>query len=115
MTKNERRPVKFTGGFFRNISNEIKLVFKLLADPRISLLLKALPFGTLLYFIFPDLAPGPVDDAFVIGMGVYLFIELCPPEIVQEHRDALRKTIPGQWQNQESEHGDIIDSEFTEK
>ena len=117
MTKNtSNKPVKSDRGFFRNISDEIRLVFKLMADPRISIWLKALPFGSLIYFIFPDLLPAnPVDDALIIGIGVYLFIELCPPEIVQEHRDALQKTISGQWKDPESDDGDIVEGEFKEK
>ena len=116
MTKNtSNKPVKSDGGFFRNLGNEIRLVFKLMADPRVSIWLKALPFGTLVYFIFPDLLPAnPVDDAVVIGVGIYLFIELCPPHIVQEHREALNETIPGEWKDAESE-GDIIESDFRDE
>ncbi len=116
MTNNRsNKPIKTDRGFFRNLGNEIRLVFKLMGDPRISIWLKALPFGSLVYFIFPDLLPAnPVDDAVVIGVGIYLFIELCPPHIVQEHREALNETIPGEWKDVESE-GDIIESDFRDE
>ncbi len=121
MTDKERKPTKYDGNFFRGISNEIRLVFRLMADNRIQWWLKSLPFASLLYFIFPDIAPGPIDDALVIFIGVYTFIELCPPAIVDEHRDSLRKTIPGEWRDAEPENtteiieGEIIDSKNPEK
>ncbi|MBM3144022.1 MAG: hypothetical protein FJ010_03430 [Chloroflexi bacterium] len=116
MTENEKKPIKIDGGFFHSLSNEIKLVFRLLADPRVSWWLKLLPFASLVYFIFPDIAPGPIDDAVVIGVGVYLFVELCPPEIVEEHREALRKTIPGRWHDPEPEgEPDIVEGVIKEE
>jgi len=33
----------------------------------------------------------------VMWLGFYLFIELCPPGVVAEHRQALLKVIPGEW------------------
>jgi len=75
--------------FFTTLADELRLVLRLMADPRVNILLKFLPIGTLLYFIIPDPILGPIDDALVIGIGTYLFIELCPPHIVEEHRDAL--------------------------
>ena len=100
-------------GFFHDIANQIKLIFRLMADPRISPLLKMLPVSTLLYFIFPDIAPGPIDDALIIGVGTYLFVELCPPEIVQEHKDALEKVVTTDWRDADvaSEDGPIIKEE----
>ena len=63
-----------------------------------------------------SVAPGPIDDAIIIGMGSYLFIELCPQEIVQEHRDAINRTITGEWHEPEeiTEENDVIDGEFHE-
>jgi len=116
MNENNKKPIKADSGFFQNVSNEIKLVFRLLADPRINWWLKIMPFGSLVYFIFPDIVPGPIDDAIVIGIGVYLFVELCPPDIVEEHREALRNTIPGQWRDPEPEsEPDIVEGEFKEE
>ena len=86
-------------GFFHDVANQIKLIFRLMSDPRVSPLLKLLPASTLLYFIFPDIAPGPIDDALIIGIGTYLFVELCPPEIVQEHKDALQNVVASNWRD----------------
>jgi hypothetical protein len=65
-------------------------------DSRVSPLIKLLPVGTVVYFLFPDLLPGPIDDAAIMWLGAYLFVELCPPEVVQEHMDALRLVVPGE-------------------
>lgn len=115
MTEKDRKRIKADGGILNNISNEIRLIFRLLGDSRINWWLKLLPFGTLAYFIFPDLVPGPIDDALVIGVGVYMFIELCPSEIVEEHREALRNTIPGEWHDPETAKDDeVVEGKFKE-
>lgn len=77
-------------GFAKNLVLQLRLVLKLLGDSRVNFLLKLLPLASVIYWIFPDLFFGPIDDAFVLGIGLYLFVELCPSEIVEEHRAALR-------------------------
>ena len=63
MTNNRsNKPVKTDRGFFRNLGNEIRLVFKLMGDPRVSIWLKALPFGSLIYFIFPPDCCPPIPS-----------------------------------------------------
>ncbi len=51
-----------------------------------------IPPATLLYFLFPiDFLPDPIlglgqlDDIAIILLGVKLFIELCPQEVVRHH------------------------------
>jgi hypothetical protein len=85
------------GGVIEDLTLRIKLIWRLLRDRRINLLLKLLPFSSLLYLLFPDILPGPIDDAMLIWLGAYLFVELCPPEIVKEHMDALTQVIEGEW------------------
>ena len=113
MTKQNKQPIRIEGGVFREIANQFKLIMRLMSDPRINFGLKLLPFASLLYFIFPDIVPGPIDDALIIGVGTYIFIELCPPEIVQEHRDVLNHTIGGQWHDPKED--DIVDGKFKEE
>jgi len=87
-------------GLFREIANQVKLILRLMADPRVHPLVKLLPIGSLIYLVFPDFFPlNPLDDALVVGLGTYMFIELCPPEVVQEHKDALRRVVDGQWRD----------------
>jgi hypothetical protein len=84
-------------GFFQDITIRIKLILRLMGDRRVNPLLKLLPIGSLVYLFFPDLVFGPFDDAAVIWLGGYLFIELCPAQIVQEHLDDLTSVIEGQF------------------
>lgn len=105
-TLSDPSPKKITprdSGFFDNLTVQIKLVLRLLADRRVSPLLKLLPIGALVYMIVPDIAFGPIDDALVIWLGSALFIELCPQEIVKEHRDALTSVIEGEWREIEED------------
>jgi hypothetical protein len=85
-----------SGGVFNELLLRIKLILRLMGDSRVSPLIKLLPVGTVVYFLFPDLLPGPIDDAAIMWLGAYLFVELCPPEVVQEHMDALRLVVPGE-------------------
>ena len=80
-------------GFFKGVSNRVRLVARLMADSRVSPLLKLLPIGSLVYLVVPmDLLPIiPVDDAAVLWLGSYLFVELCPQNVVQEHWDQINK------------------------
>ena len=102
------------GELFYEISLRVRLLFRLMMDKRISPLLKAIPLASALYWISPiDLMPIiPLDDAGVVGLGFYLFFELCPQEIVQQHLLLLRSGT-----SQPAAHstdGDVIDTDFIE-
>lgn len=75
---------------------QARLIWRLLLDPRVSLLAKAVVPLALLYIIHPlDLAPdvlpglGQVDDLAILLLGAWLFLELCPKEVVKEHQEKL--------------------------
>lgn len=116
--KSERNITPSSGGTFNEFTNYIKLVFRLLGDKRVNPFSKILPFITLIYFIVPDLIPGPIDDAFIVWLGTYFFIELCPKDVVQEHRDALNnssKTSKPSDVKIEKTETQIEDAEFWDK
>lgn len=109
MDDRQNKPIMpHSGGIFEQLSARIKLILRLMKDRRVNPLLKLLPIGSLLYMIIPDLAPGPIDDAAIIWIGAYLFVELCPPEIVEEHRRELESVIEGQFRevSEESKESD---------
>ena len=95
------RPTKSSRGsggrLCSEISLQIKLIIRLLGDSRVHPLLKLLPFGSLLYLLVPDILPGPVDDALLMWLGGYLFVELCPQDVVEEHMAELNKVVEGEW------------------
>lgn len=107
------RDITASGGIFSGISNQLKLIVRLMADPRVNPLVKLLPLGTLVYLITPDLVPGPIDDAMIIWLGTAAFVELCPPEVVKEHQDNLKHTIPGEGRDKKGDGEDVvIDAEY---
>jgi uncharacterized membrane protein YkvA (DUF1232 family) len=81
-----------TAGILASIIRNARLVWRLLRDPGVSPWLKMIPPATLLYLLIPiDFIPDPVlglgqfDDIAIILLGVKLFIELCPQDIVRHH------------------------------
>ena len=111
--KNDRSlvPGNQDPGFMRNLTDQFRLVLRLMGDSRVSPILKLLPVGTVVYMIFPDLVIGPLDDLAVLGLGTYGFIEMAPPDVVEEHRAALRgETV----ESAESTPDDIVEGEFSE-
>jgi hypothetical protein len=90
-------PIK-NDGFFDGMAGSIRLIWRLIRDRRVNPLLKLLPVGSMIYLIAPDFLPlNPIDDVLIIWLGSYLFIELCPPEIVQEHQRLMNSVIDAEW------------------
>src|SRR5512135_3777554 len=105
------------GGMIRDFVLRVKLILRLLGDKRVSPWLKIIPVAGLAYLVSPfDLIPdivlpviGELDDAAVLWLTNYLFVELCPPEIVAEHVKALGAPA----KSAESDE-DVIDAESVE-
>jgi len=100
--------------FFQGITKRVKLIARLMMDNRVNGLIKLLPIGSLAYLLVPtDLLPLlPFDDAAVIWLGAYLFVEMCPAEIVQEHLRAIEAAGNVQMEGDPQPTGDVIDAEF---
>ncbi len=115
MDPKRRLVSKYQGDLFGSFGMQIRLIIKLLADRRINLLLKALPVFSVIYFISPlDFAIPVVDDVFVLWLANTLFLDLCPPEIVEEHRVSLERTEERK-KKEKIEERDIIDAKYKEK
>jgi hypothetical protein len=80
MSKNSKEIRPSAGGFFPELTFRVKLILRLVTDSRVSMFLKILPIGSIVYWLMPDLLPGPIDDAALMFLGGYLFVELCPPK-----------------------------------
>jgi uncharacterized membrane protein YkvA (DUF1232 family) len=97
--KNRKIVASPQGGMTHDFVNRVKLIFKLMGDSRVSPLVKLIPVGALVYLVSPiDIVMGipgvaALDDAAVLWFGSSLFIELCPPEVVQEHKQALESNL----------------------
>ena len=94
---NPRRDIQpFNLGFVSDILRHLRLVWRLLFDPRVPLWLKMIVPGSLVYVLLPvDFVPdvliglGQLDDLAALIVGTKLFVDLCPPHIVREHTEAL--------------------------
>ncbi len=82
---------------------QIQLIIRLLRDPRVHPLLKLLPFLSLLYLVFPDLVPGPFDDAVVIALFLQFFLTLVPDDLIQDLK------------TRQDDEAEIIEGEFWDK
>lgn len=87
-----------------HLPNFARLYWRLFRDRRVSILPKALLVLTIVYVIspfdvIPDFIPviGEMDDVAVVLSGLWLFIRLCPPEVVREmvHDIAARAEARG--------------------
>ena len=95
--------------FFSKIALKFKLTVRLMKDPRVSLWLKLIPAFCLFYLITPvDILIGPVDDAIVIYLGMDLFIQLCPQDVVEEYLSQLHISTAS------TDSDEVIDAEFKE-
>ena len=103
------------GGFMREIVTRLKLIGRLMSDRRVGWWLKLIPIGTVVYLISPiDLIMGipgldAVDDTAVLWFGNYLFLELCPPDVVSEHIKALSAEAVLRQTD-----GEVVDAEATD-
>lgn len=79
-------------GFFQEIWQQIRLVYKLILDPEVPIYLKALPFVAVVYLLLPfdflpDVIPGlgQLDDLTILIIGAKIFIDMAPQDVVQRH------------------------------
>ncbi len=102
-------------GLWRDLLQRFRLMLRLMGDNRVSILLKFIPFLSLLYLIWPlDFLFGPIDDAVVIWFGIELFVQLCPSAIVSEHLRDLSGKISGEEKKDIEKLKDVVDAEFTD-
>ena len=78
------------------IWRSMQLVWRLMLDSRVPALPKLIVPLVALYVLSPlDVVPdvilvlGQLDDIALLFFGTKLFINLCPPDVVMEHRRAL--------------------------
>jgi uncharacterized membrane protein YkvA (DUF1232 family) len=90
----------------------LRLIWRLIRDPRVHWLLKFIPFGGAVYLLLgpfdliTDIIPviGLTDDAGILLGSLWLFVEMCPPDVVKEHMDDLTAiNVRGTWKEPEQE------------
>ena len=89
----------FTGKALRvllHLPSFVRLYWRLFRDSRVSILPKFLLVLTLLYLVWPfDVIPdyvpvvGEIDDVGIVLLGLWLFVRLCPPEVVRQRVEEI--------------------------
>ena len=99
--------------WWQELLRQARLAWRLFRDSRVPLLTRFIPPATIAYILSPvDLIPdvllgiGQLDDIALLFLGVKLFIDLCPQDLVREHLRALGANVEG-WQTDE-----IVEGEF---
>ncbi len=100
--------------WFKDFFRQFQLAWRLLLDSRVPAITKIVPFITVAYLVSPvDLLPdlalglGQLDDLAVLFIGLRMFIDLCPVDLVEEHTAALTGVKVGVWKPGESEVVDM--------
>jgi len=109
--------------WLQEMVRQARLAWRLFWDRRVPLWTKLIPPAALAYVLSPvDILPdvalglGQLDDIAVLLIGIKLFIELAPPEVVREHLLALGARIK-EWHvvEGESKPSAVIEGEYKVK
>ena len=86
--------------WLQDFARQARLAWRLFFDARVPWWTKLIPPAVLAYVVFPiDIIPdvalglGQLDDLAVLLIGIKLFIELSPQDVVREHLLALGARI----------------------
>lgn len=110
--KRDDMVVSSGGGVMRDLVQRFKLIVRLMGDNRVNPFVKLIPIASLAYLFFPfdliSVVPGvsALDDLAFVSLGAYMFIEFCPPDVVQEHMQKLTSNM-----DTVASHDEIVDAE----
>jgi uncharacterized membrane protein YkvA (DUF1232 family) len=104
--KNWLGPYMPQGNVLREFVQQVKLVYHLMLDPRVHPLAKLIPIAAVAYVFLPvDLVPdiipvlGQMDDAAIVMLGIRMFFEVAPPDVVREYlKRFARPLADNEWQ-----------------
>lgn len=101
--KSLRDPTR-TVGLLAETLKQGRLILRLLGDGRVPIWPKLIIPATIAYILWPIdllvdpmLGLGQLDDVAVLLIGLKLFVELCPTDIVRQHLDELASVIEGSY------------------
>jgi uncharacterized membrane protein YkvA (DUF1232 family) len=125
----DRRPMQAPrddGGAFlmwlKEAVRQLRLTWRLLLDRRVPLWTKLIPPLALAYVLSPidiltDIPPmglNQLDDIAVVLLGIKLFIELAPPEVVREHLRELGAQI-AEWRVVDESEPPVVEGTYSIK
>jgi uncharacterized membrane protein YkvA (DUF1232 family) len=103
-------------GVLTEIMRNAQLAWHLLTDHRVSPLLKLIIPGLMLGYLLwpidllPDVVPvlGQLDDLAILALGIKIFIELSPKDIVREYRGETAGASPAE----PTDNAETIDADY---
>ncbi len=112
--KNWLGPYIPQGNILREVVQQIKLLYHLMLDRRVHPLAKLIPLAAVAYVFLPldfipDLFPvvGQLDDAAIVMLGVRLFFEAAPPDVVREYlKRMVHPVTEGEWNIMQNSGGE---------
>ena len=125
----DRRPMRVpqdNGGailtWLKEAVRQLRLAWRLFLDRRVPLWTKVVPPVALAYVlspidILPDIPPmglNQLDDIAVVLLGIKLFIELAPPEVVREHLRELGAQIE-EWRVVDEGEPTVVEGRYSIK
>ena len=103
-------------GLLPTLLSQARLAIRLLREPRVPLLTRAVPLLAALYLIspldfIPDIFPiiGQLDDLGVALLALEVFLRLCPPRVRAFHQEAIAQ---GRRYSRMVHTDDVIDAEW---
>ena len=108
--------------WLREAVRQLRLAWRLFLDRRVPLWTKAIPPLALAYILSPidilsDIPPmglNQLDDIAVALLGIKLFIELAPPELVREHLRELGARVEA-WRVVDDVEPTVVEGEYSLK
>ncbi len=105
--------------WLKDFLRQLQLTWRLLWDGRVPLWTKVIPPAVLAYVIspvdllpdFPPMGLNQLDDLAVVLLGVRLFIELAPPDVVREHLEALGVRSE-EWRVVDEDEAAVVETDY---
>lgn len=105
--------------WLKDFVRQLRLTWRLFWDGRVPLWTKIVPPAVLAYVLspvdilpdFPPMGLNQLDDVAVLLLGVRLFIELAPPEVVREHLAALGARIE-EWRVVQEGDSGVVEGRY---
>lgn len=105
--------------WLHDVVRQLRLAWRLFLDRRVPLWTKIVPPAALAYVLspidilsdFPPLGLNQLDDVAVLFLGLKMFIELAPPEVVREHLEELGARLQ-EWRVVDEEEDAVVEGRY---
>lgn len=110
--------------YLHTLISRVRLAFRLLREPAVPFLTKAIPLAAAFYLldpldVVPDLLPiiGELDDLGFILLALEVFVRFCPTRATDFHRSAIEQgdrysPMPCATRPTSAGNGPVIDAEW---